>query len=109
MQGEGCITYIEAYETTGSATASVTFVDGSANNGLVITDYTLASNQSTSDAPDLHQLWFREGIYVVLNSGSAAGSVTVWADHNCAEWLLTEHYAYKAQGLEATAQLAGLV
>jgi hypothetical protein len=84
ITGSGCITYADAYETTGSATASVTLFDGQSSNGQQMIDYQLLAGQSTSEQWGPHWMPFYEGLYIVTNSGSASGSITGWADHDCA-------------------------
>jgi hypothetical protein len=86
IQGQGCITYNEAYETTGSAAAAATFYDGTSANGQVLFDYTLSEGESTSEMFGMHWLQFVEGIYVHTGTGSMAGSVHVWVDHDCAAY-----------------------
>jgi hypothetical protein len=86
ITGMGCITYNEAYETTGSAAASVTFYDGWSANGQVLADYLLAESESTSEILGLHWVQFTEGIYVKTNSGNAAGTILAWTEHDCAAY-----------------------
>jgi hypothetical protein len=93
ISGSGCITYADAYETTGSATASVTLYDGNNNNGQVMIDYQLAAGQSTSEQWGPHWMPFYQGLYMVTNAGAASGSISVWADHDCAYHLNTTFLA----------------
>jgi hypothetical protein len=86
INGHGCITYNEAYETTGSASAAATFYDGGSANGQVLFDYTLSQGESTSEMFGMHWVQFTEGIYVTTGSGSMAGSVHVWTDHDCSAY-----------------------
>lgn len=86
IQGHGCITYNEAYETTGSAAGAATFYDGASANGQVLFDYTLSEGESTSEMFGMHWLQFTEGIYVHTGTGAVAGSVHVWVDHDCAAY-----------------------
>jgi hypothetical protein len=105
LRGRGCLTYFELYETTGAASAGVTVFDGGNANGVQRLDYTLTSNQSTSENWDLHYMPFWHGIYLQNNSGTIAGSLTAWMDHDCTEWLLAQHGFYLVAGAEAFAQL----
>jgi hypothetical protein len=93
ISGSGCITYADAYETTGSATASVTMYDGNNNNGQVMIDYQLSAGQSTSEQWGPHWMPFYQGLFLVTNSGTASGSISVWADHDCAYHLNTTFLA----------------
>lgn len=86
VSGRGCITYAQSFETTGSAGGGATLFDGTSSNGQQIIDYTLTQGESTSEILGLHWLQFTEGLYVVTNSGSVAGSVTAWVDHDCAAY-----------------------
>jgi hypothetical protein len=86
IQGHGCITYSECYETTGSASASVQIFDGSSANGQQMFDYTLSEGESTSEMFGMHWIQFTEGLYVETTSGSVAGSMHVWVDHDCAAY-----------------------
>ena len=86
LHGHGCITYAEAYETTGSASAALTIYDGRTANGQVLIDYTLSQSQSTSEMFGLHWVQFTEGLYVNTTSGSAAGTMHVWIDHDCSAY-----------------------
>jgi hypothetical protein len=86
VAGHGCITYNEAYETTGSASASVTVFDGTSSNGQQMIDYTLTESESTSEMWGMHWVQFTEGLYIVTNSGTVAGSITAWVDHDCAAY-----------------------
>lgn len=88
---------------TGSASAAVTYYDGDSANGQQLTDYTLSEGQSTSEQWGLHWMPFEQGLYVDTTSGSVAGSVTVYLDHNCTWWLVAPHIAAE---LEAAASLA---
>ena len=86
LHGHGCITYSECFETTGSASGSCTIYDGNSANGQVLFDYTLSQGQSTSEMFGMHWLQFTEGLHVVTGTGSVAGSVHVWTDHDCAAY-----------------------
>lgn len=101
--GRGCITYSELEETTGSASATVSVHDGANANMQVLMDYTLSAGQSTSEQWGFHWFPFEEGLYVHTESGSAKGSFTVWAEHNCRWWVIAPHIAAE---LEAAAVLA---
>ena len=92
---QGCIAYLEVYETTGTASAAVTFYDGASANGKVITDYTLSASQSTSEEWGPHWMPIDEGLYVKTTSGSVAGSVTIWDRHDCCAWLEAQHRFYE--------------
>jgi len=104
MTGSGCITYADAYETTGSAPASVTVFDGQSSNGQQLIDYQLLANQSTSEQWGPHWMPFYEGLYIVTNNGSAAGSISAWADQDCAYHLniqfMAQEGAITQQGVE---------
>jgi len=106
VYGSGCITYTDVYETTGSNTASVSLLDGTSSNGQYMADYTLNANQSTSEEWGFHWMPFYEGLYIVTNSGSAAGTVSVWVDHNCDEHVNVLFLAQEGTILEAGEQLA---
>ena len=86
VRGHGCITFMEAFETTGSAAAAAVFYDGTSANGQVLNDYQLAKSESTGDMFGMHWVQFTEGIYVSTTSGSAAGTVVAWVDHDCASY-----------------------
>jgi len=86
VQGHGCITYSECYETTGDATAAVTIYDGASANGQQMFDYTLSEGESTSEMFGMHWLQFTEGIYIDVTSGTVAGSIHAWVDHDCAAY-----------------------
>lgn len=101
IAGHGCITYSELYETTGSAAAAVTIFDGASANGQQMFDYTLSQGESTSEMFGMHWLQFTEGIYVSTSTGSAAGSIHVWTDHDCSAY----NGAVFHQALWAQAQL----
>jgi hypothetical protein len=93
IDGSGCVTYSEARETSGTAEATVIIYDGDSANGRVLAEYRLWADQSTSESQQLHVLPYDQGIYVDLASGAAVGSITVWADHCCRQWLMDEHIA----------------
>ena len=105
VHGYGCITYLSAWETTGTAPAQVAFYDGNTNNGDLITQYNLSESQSTSEAFRYHVLHFERGLYVAVLSGTPAGSVTAWVDHVCPRWVMEEHWAAKATIVEAAVEL----
>jgi len=86
ISGQGCITYASAYETTGSAAASLSIFDGWGTNGQQLIDYTLTEGESTSEILGLHWMQFTEGLYVDTLSGSVAGTLTAWTDHDCAAY-----------------------
>ena len=94
--GSGCITYTDAYETSGSAAASVTLFDGNNSNGQVMIDYQLAAGQSTSEQWGLHWMPYYQGLYIVTNNGAAAGSLSTWGDHDCAYHLNTAFLAIES-------------
>jgi hypothetical protein len=93
IHGAGCLTYSMAVETSGSAAAEMSLFDGNANNGELLTTYTLSAGQSTSESNGPHWVAFERGIYVVTTSGAIQGAVTVYVDHVCNEWLRLEHLA----------------
>lgn len=93
LTGSGCITYADAFETSGSAVANVTMYDGNNNNGQVMIDYALAAGQSTSEQWGPHWMPFYQGLYLTLNAGASSGSISVWADHDCAYHLNTAFLA----------------
>ena len=86
VTGMGCVTYASAFETTGSASASVSIFDGGSANGQQLIDYTLTQGESTSEILDLHLMQFNNGLYVSTLTGSAAGTLTAWVDHDCAAY-----------------------
>jgi hypothetical protein len=108
VQGSGCITYNEAYETSGTESIFISYYDGSSSNGRQIMDYQLLASQSTSESWGLHWMPFIEGVYVVTNAVTVSGSITIWGDHDCAQWLWMEHLGKRAQDLVAMAELAEL-
>lgn len=105
VQGRGCVTDSELYETTGDASGACTIYDGTSANGQVLRDYTLSEGQSTSEQWYFHTLPFEEGLYVANVSGSLAGSVTVWVDHDCRWWVVAPHLAAELEAAEVLAQM----
>lgn len=106
--GHGCITYNEAYETTGSAAAYVQVFDGQSANGQYMIDYTLADNESTSEMWGMHWVQFTEGLYVKTVSGTAAGSITAWVDHDCAAYNGAMYHMARLAQMELELRLAGM-
>lgn len=64
-------------ETTGSSGASVDFVDGESSDSDEIVPYTLLANESVRDSFSPLGIPFDRGVYLVVNSGSVKGSITV--------------------------------
>lgn len=85
LSGQGCVTYLQAKETAGS-TAGFSITDGTSNNGLFLFDYNFSANQSTSEMFGLHWVQFVEGLYVTSNSGTFAGAVVAWVNHDCSSY-----------------------
>lgn len=108
LTGMGCITYSSAFETTGSAAASVSIFDGSNSNGQQVIDYTLSQGESTSEILGLHWLQFNNGLYVSTLSGSAAGTLTAWVDHDCAAYNGAVFQTAQWQRLQLELQLASI-
>jgi hypothetical protein len=71
----------------------VTLYDGNNANGQVMIDYSLAAGQSTSEQWGPHWMPYYQGLYIVLNTGAAAGSISSWGDHDCAYHLNTTFLA----------------
>jgi hypothetical protein len=109
ISGQGCITYADAFETSGSATASVSLYDGNSANGQVMIDYSLAAGQSTSEQWGPHWMPFYQGLYVATNAGAASGSISVWADHDCAYHLNTAFLAIESSIVGQALADSGLV
>lgn len=109
ISGRGCITYADAFETTGSATANVTIYDGTSSNGNAMMDYALSAGQSTSEQWGPHWMPFYEGLYVVTNSGSAKGSVSAWYEHDCAYHLNTAFLAIEGALVSQALSDAGVL
>lgn len=106
--GQGCITYSSAFETTGSAGASVSIFDGYSGNGQQVIDYTLSEGESTSEILGLHWLMFTEGLYVSTLAGSAAGTLTAWVDHDCSAYNGAVFWTAQWQKLQLELQLASI-
>jgi hypothetical protein len=100
----GCITYSSAFETTGSAAASVSIFDGTNANGQQVIDYTLSEGESTSEILGLHWLQFTNGLYVDTLTGSAAGTLTVWLDHDCSAYNAAVYQSAQWQKLQLELQ-----
>lgn len=64
-------------ETTGAASAEIDLFDGTDNRGILAIPVTLGSGQSTEDWFGTQGLWFRNGIFGSVISGSVAGSMFV--------------------------------
>lgn len=109
ISGRGCITYTDAFETTGSATANVTIYDGTSANGNAMIDYALAAGQSTSEQWGLHWMPYYEGLYVVTNAGAAKGSISAWADHDCAYHVNTAFLAIEGALVSQALQDQGIL
>lgn len=112
LYGRGCITYNEAYETSGSAGVTANFYDGTSNNGQSIIDYTLTQGESTSEMWGMHWVQFTEGLYVVSSTANIAGSVHVWVDHDCSEYNGALYHMARLAQIELelrVAQLGGYV
>lgn len=109
LSGMGCITYASAYETTGSAAASLSIFDGSNANGQQLIDYTLTESESTSEILGLHWMQFTEGLYVDTLSGSVAGTITAWVDHDCAAYNAAQYLAMEIQSVDLAARLARII
>jgi hypothetical protein len=103
--GPGCIAYLEAYETTGSASAAVQFIDGISANGQYITDFLLTEGQSTSETFWLHQMPIDEGLFTNVTSGAVSGSATVWLDHVCAHEIARAEKLKELWGLWLESQM----
>lgn len=101
--GYGCIAYLAVEETTGSATASGAWWDGDSNNGQLITEYTLTAGQSTSEIWMRHQMPIEQGVWYNAASGSISGTMFLWADHLCEEYIEAEHryFAFMDEALAA--------
>jgi hypothetical protein len=106
LLGRGCVTYLEAYETTGSASGGVTIYDGGSSNGQQLFDYTLTEGESTSEFLGLHWVQFTEGLYLVTNTGSVAGSLTAWLDHDCAAYNGAQYHATQLQAVQLELMVA---
>lgn len=63
-------------ESTGTAAAEVDIYNGTNNQGLLVLPATLTASQSTSEWYGPNGLEMSEGIYSVVSSGSAVG--TIW-------------------------------
>lgn len=109
VAGRGCITDLMAYETTGSASATINIYDGTSANGRLFRTYTLSSGQSTSEQWGHHWAPFDEGIYLSVVSGATSGEVTMWADHDCMWWLVAPHLAAEAEASEYLAAMAAVL
>ena len=108
VQGMGCVTYSEAYETTGSASAGLTIWDGTNSNGRQMIDYTLQAGQSTSEEWAPHWMPFEEGLYLGNNTGTFAGSLTVYLDHDCVRWLEVKHLLAELEVAKLELELAAV-
>lgn len=83
MSGSGCILWINAVETTGTAASEWQLWDGTNTQGPLLADVTLTAGQSTRDQVHHHNLPFRQSLYFVPLSGSTRGSVSVLTGHWC--------------------------
>lgn len=106
LQGRGCITYNEAFETTGSAAASVTIYDGTSANGQQMIDYTLSMGESTSEMWGMHWVQFTEGLYLSTGTGSVSGSLTAWVDHDCSAYNGAMYHLARLAQMELELRLA---
>jgi hypothetical protein len=100
LAGQGCVVYSGAYETTGSASATVACYDGASNNGQLLFYYTLSAGQSTSEEMGPHWLPFEDGLYITTVAGSVAGTLSIYVDHLCRDWLDAAHRALALQMAE---------
>jgi hypothetical protein len=105
IYGRGCITSLSVLEATGSATATVTFHDGTGTNMQVLLDVAVASGASAVEQWNPHCLPFEEGIYVNTTVGSCKGSITVWTEHWCRWWMVAPQRAAELQAADALAQM----
>lgn len=108
LYGRGCITYNEAFETTGSASASVTIYDGTSANGQQMIDYTLTQGESTSEMWGMHWVQFTEGLYLATGTGSVSGSLTAWVDHDCSAYNGALYHMAKLAQMELELRVAAL-
>lgn len=108
IAGPGSITYSEAWETTGTASAAVTYYDGNSANGRVLTTYTLSEGQSTSEQWALHTMPFDQGLYVATTAGAVEGSLTAYVDYNPVAWLELHHRWEELQVLKLELELASM-
>ena len=105
ISGQGCITAFSARNTATPAIAELVLYDGRSANGRVLLDIGLGGDLGVPIPWVPHALPFEEGLYIVTSAGAAVGSVTVWADHECAKWLAVAHRTELLAGAEALAAL----
>lgn len=84
--GSGCITWHSLSETTGIASAAYDLYDGPPAAGQVLMSVTLSAGQSTRDYIGLHALPVVGGLFLAVTSGTVAGVIGAWMDHDCAQW-----------------------
>jgi hypothetical protein len=105
-QGQGCLTYFSAWETSGSNPAVVQLYDGDGNNGRLMLQYNLAASQSTSEMWGLHWKHFTSGLYVLTVSGAAAGTGDAWVDHSCVDYNISLYHLARYAQLELEMRFA---
>ena len=105
ISGQGCITAFSACNTNNPDFTELVLYDGRSANGRVLLDIGLVDGLGGSVPWVPHALPFEEGLYIVTSVGAAVGSVTVWADHECAKWLEAAHRTELLAGAEALAAL----
>lgn len=108
VYGPGCVTYLEAVDQNNSGGSNVTIFDGTSSNGQQMIDYTLTQNQSTSEFIPLHSVPFMEGLYLVTNSGSVSGSITLWLNHSCSAYVGAEYRLVQLQEEQLTVEVMAL-
>lgn len=108
VYGQGCVTYLEAVDQNNSGGSNVTFFDGTSSNGQQMIDYTLTQNQSTSEFIPLHSVPFTEGLYMVTNSGSVSGSITMWVNHSCAAYVGAQYRLVQLQEEQLAVEVLAL-
>lgn len=95
--GSGCVTWHSTYETSGSASAAYSLFDTGDSSGQQLMYVTLSAGQSTRDYIGLHALPFLSGLYLEVESGAIAGSITAWVDHNCEDVHRWVHVVQEAE------------
>lgn len=106
LYGRGCITYNEAVDQNNSGGSNMTIFDGTSSNGQQMIDYTLTQNESTSEMWGMHWLQFTEGLYIVANSGTVAGSLCAWVDHDCSAYNGAMYHLARLAQMELELRLA---
>lgn len=84
------------YETSGAAVAGAHLIDGASSNGQFLAEWTLPAGGSNTSQWGHHWLVFEDGLWIDVYAGAAAGTMTLWVDHDCGRWLEAAHLSHEA-------------